>query len=120
MSTATGEAPVSLSLRRSRRLSLSSTGDVDEEVEEPNVLRITCSDEELDGDESSNEELDGDEKFEETEMIGGNEKVEEPGRSIQRAPMIPNAYQSGAYHICYSLGGACNCTYVLISFVLFA
>ncbi|XP_059434726.1 protein FAR-RED IMPAIRED RESPONSE 1-like [Corylus avellana] len=52
--------------------------DVDEEVEEPNVLRITCSDEELDGDESSNEELDGDEKFEETEMIGGNEKVEEP------------------------------------------
>jgi hypothetical protein len=31
--------------------------DVDEEVEEPNELRITCLDEELDGDESSDEEL---------------------------------------------------------------
>jgi hypothetical protein len=41
---------------------------VDEEVEEPNELMITCSD----------EELDGDEKFEETGMIGGNEKVKEP------------------------------------------
>jgi hypothetical protein len=51
--------------------------DVDKEVEEPNELRITCLDEELDGDESSDEELDGNENFEETEMIGGNEKVEE-------------------------------------------
>jgi hypothetical protein len=36
--------------------------DVDEEVEEPNELRITCLDEELDRDES----LDGNENFEET------------------------------------------------------
>jgi hypothetical protein len=51
--------------------------DVDKEVKEPNELRITCLDEELDGDESSDEELDGNENFEETEMIVGNEKVEE-------------------------------------------
>jgi hypothetical protein len=41
---------------------------VDEEVEEPNELMITCS----------GEELDGDEKFEETGMISRNEKVEKP------------------------------------------
>jgi hypothetical protein len=52
--------------------------DVDKEVEEPNELRIICLDEELDGgDESLDEELDMNENFEETEMIGGNEKVEE-------------------------------------------
>jgi hypothetical protein len=52
--------------------------DLDKEVEEPNELRITCLDEELDGDESSDEELDENENFEETKMMGGNEKVEEP------------------------------------------
>jgi hypothetical protein len=45
-------------------------------------------------------------------------------KSIQRAPMTPhqnNAYIYVLEHIIFvTVWGACNCTYVLISFVLFA